>query len=42
VGLSLVQHVAVLHGGSARFVDVPRGARLEVCLRPPPLERASA
>jgi two-component system OmpR family sensor kinase len=36
VGLSLVQHVAALHGGSARFVDAPRGARLEVHLRPPP------
>jgi signal transduction histidine kinase len=42
VGLSLVQHVAALHGGSARFVDVPRGARLEVSLRPPPPTNAKA
>lgn len=32
IGLALVQHVALVHGGSARFTDVPRGARLELRL----------
>ncbi len=30
IGLALVSHAAALHGGSARFADVPRGARLEI------------
>lgn len=32
IGLALIAHAAMLHGGEARFVDVPRGARLEVTL----------
>lgn len=32
IGLALVRHVAAIHGGGARFVDAPRGARLEVQL----------
>jgi len=32
IGLALIAHVAELHGGAARFVDCPRGARLEVKL----------
>jgi len=33
VGLALVQHVAVIHGGTARFAEVERGSRLELRLR---------
>lgn len=32
IGLALVRHVAAIHGGEARFVDTPQGARLEVQL----------
>lgn len=32
IGLALVRHVANIHGGAARFVDAPIGARLEMQL----------
>lgn len=32
IGLSLIAHVASVHGGSARFLDVARGATLEIRL----------
>lgn len=32
IGLALIDRVARSHGGTARFVDAPRGARLEVRL----------
>lgn len=32
LGLALVAHIAELHGGTARFADAPRGARLELSL----------
>lgn len=34
VGLALIAHIARAHGGAARFVDVERGATLEVSLPP--------
>ncbi|MFT3711670.1 MAG: HAMP domain-containing sensor histidine kinase [Archangium sp.] len=33
LGLALIAHIARRHGGSARFVDAPRGARLELTVR---------
>ena len=32
VGLALIAHVAAIHGGAARFLDVPSGSHLEVRL----------
>jgi signal transduction histidine kinase len=39
LGLALISHIAQVHGGTARFVDVAQGACLRVCLpgwTPPP------
>jgi signal transduction histidine kinase len=40
IGLALIAHVAAAHGGTARFVDVDRGAHLRITL--PSWSRASS